>query len=125
MTQDSTPLIDIELSHNNIDLSQNKKARPKKPNNNNKKQLNSENHETLIAQKSYVSSLEGKINHLENTVNLLKRTLDNQSSSEQVPVSHRAPAVPSDSHCSCSEDTKFRLLENRLHLIENQFRNNL
>ena len=40
-----------------------------------KKQVNSNTNDTLIAQKYYISSLENKVNHLENIVAVLRKSL--------------------------------------------------
>ena len=52
-----------------------KNNKTRKQNASNKKS-NSESNETLLAQKYYISSLENKVSHLENLVNVLQKTLD-------------------------------------------------
>ena len=70
----------------------NKKNKGKKAPNNLKKTGNSDNQETLIAQKYYITSLEGKISHLENLVKVMERIIDNTLThkSEPVTVSNQA-----------------------------------
>ena len=66
-----------------FDKDPNKKPKRKKSNySNSKTSVGSENQETLIAQK-YVSSLEGRVNDLDNMVKILQKTIENQNSNQQ------------------------------------------
>ena len=112
---------------NNSDTSVNpvdfgKKGKGKKGQNNAKKNGNVENQETLIAQKYYISSLEGKVNHLENLLKVMERTVENnnsQHSNESVPPNGSGNR---SNHPSCAylEQMNYKLLENRLCLLESQ-----
>ena len=109
---------------NTCNIDGNKKSKPRKGQNNGlKKQVNSENQETVIAQKYYISSLEGKINHLENTVNVLQKALESQTLNQNIPtennISQNQQLNQKQCSCTASEDMKYRLLENRLLILEN------
>ena len=66
---------DIEQSTSNkVDMPDlSKKPKPKKLPNNQKKHNTSETQETVTAQKYYISSLECKINHLENMISVMQK----------------------------------------------------
>ena len=104
----------------------NKKVKAKKVQNSNcsKKQSNTDTQETVVAQKYYISSLEGKINHLENTVSVLQKALEGQASHNTTSPAHNHITQSQQSHqnqchCSGAEDIKYKLLENRLLILEN------
>ena len=109
--------------NSDIHVDSNKKAKGRKGPNNSKKTGNSDNQETLIAQKYYISSLEGKVNHLENLIKVMGKTVENNSLQ-----SHRDESIPpavsgghsNRSSCACSEQINFKLLENRLLQLESQ-----
>ena len=99
----------------------NKKNKGEKAPNNLKKTGNSDNQETLIAQKYYITSLEGKINHLENLIKVMERTVDNTLTHKAEPVTVSNQASQHDrSSCACVEQINYKLLENRLQLLESQ-----
>ena len=93
-----------------------------------KKSSNVENQETLIAQKYYISSLEGKVNHLENLLKVMERTVENNSEHKNEPApTASCNSPPNQSSCACADQINYKLLETRLHLLEsqNQMWNNL
>ena len=94
-----------------------KKSKAKKHNMPNKKQIHSDNNDTLIAQKYYISSLENKVNHLENIVSVLQKSLENKNSTDNV---HSSSDRAQFSHQSYMDEVKVRMLENRMQIIENQ-----
>ena len=94
-----------------------KNSKAKKHNMPNKKQINSDNNDTLIAQKYYISSLENKVNHLENIVTVLQKSLENKNSTDNV---HSSSDRAQFSHQSYMDEVKVRMLENRMQIIENQ-----
>ena len=111
-----------------VPLDANKKSKGKKGACNVKKSSNMENQETLIAQKYYISSLEGKVNHLENLLKVMERTVENNSEHKNEPApTDRCNSQPNRSSCACADQMNYKLLETRLHLLEsqNQMWNNL
>ena len=101
-----------------------KNSKARKQNISNKK-ASSESNETLLAQKYYISSLENKVNHLENLVNVLQKSLDTNLENSNSPRS--TIMYPGAEPSRASEDVKIQLLENRLQMLENQniFMNNM
>ena len=95
-------------------------------NNGSKKQGIAENQEILVAQKYYISSLEGKINHLENTLSVLQKAIENgtlvQNLSTEDNTSQNQQSNQKQCFCTGPEDIKYKLLENRLLILENSTR---
>ena len=100
-----------------VSQAEKKNARVKKQNASSKKQMNSDNNDTLIAQKYYISSLENKVNHLENIVSVLQKSLENKNSSQDF---NRNTASANITNQGYVDETIVRLLENRIHILENQ-----
>ena len=108
----------------NCNAEGNKKFKARKgQNNGSKKQGFAKNQETLVAQKYYISSLEGKINHLENTVSVLQKAIENgtlvQNLSNENNTSQNQQSNQKQCFCTGPEDIKYKLLENRLLILEN------
>ena len=97
-----------------------KRSNKQRKQNVNSKKSNNESSETLLAQKYYISSLENKVNHLENLVSVLQKTLDtNTTCSKDKNQGINAESFGTDINRN-SENIKIHMLENRLQILENQ-----
>ncbi|MCG8113543.1 MAG: hypothetical protein N0E59_22570, partial [Candidatus Thiodiazotropha taylori] len=100
----------------NVENSQAKKVKPKKPNQQHKKQSPSDIQETVLAQKYYISSLESKVNHFENLINLYQNTLENNPPKSSSTSQQGTESYPREG-ADLSTASK---IENRINLLENQ-----
>ncbi|MCG8113223.1 MAG: hypothetical protein N0E59_20925, partial [Candidatus Thiodiazotropha taylori] len=106
----------------------NKKSKSKKSTNNenSKKSLNTEEKETLLAQKFYITSLENRINDLQNTVSVLNgiKDLNVQSPQNESQKCTGTGTIPILNHEMSGEYT-LRTMENKLNLFEANIMNAL
>lgn len=104
----------------------NKKSKLKKSTNivNNKKSLSTEEKETLLAQKFYITSLENRINDLQNTVSVLNGIKDSNVQSPQNESQRATGTIPNLNYEMSGEYT-LRAVENKLNVFEANVKNAL